>query len=313
MDKLVSVIIPVYKVEKYLNKCVDSVLSQTYKNLEIFLVDDGSPDNCPQMCDEYAKKDNRIKVIHKPNGGLSSARNAALDVCKGDYIAFVDSDDWIEPTYIEELYSAITKYDADISICGINYYTSELELIKNITYEYVDKDIYIENILDLFFSKNSLSHHAWAKLYKRDIFDGLRYPVGVNYEDTYVITDVIGNVKKGVSIVKKPLYNYLRYREGSITVGNDIKKLDWIYAKRKTLGDIPVNTGAYKFACQQLFYAYSLIYNRVYKNKELRKKLFKLFNEDYKKYKKFFPIRTKIRAFIFRYFNWLYKIIWIKG
>ena len=96
-EPLVSVIVPVYKVEKYLDKCIESIVGQTYENLEIILVDDGSPDNCPTMCDEWAQKDSRIKVIHKENGGLSSARNAGLDACTGDYIGFVDSDDWIEP------------------------------------------------------------------------------------------------------------------------------------------------------------------------------------------------------------------------
>ena len=108
-EELISVIVPVYKVEKYLNKCVQSIIQQTYTNLEIILVDDGSPDNCPQMCDEWAKKDSRIVVIHKKNGGLSDARNAGIAVAKGKYIGFVDSDDYIESTMYEDLYLAISK------------------------------------------------------------------------------------------------------------------------------------------------------------------------------------------------------------
>ena len=103
-EPLISVIIPVYKVEKYLNKCVDSVLNQTYKNLEIILVDDGSPDKCPEICDEYAKKDDRIKIIHKQNGGLSDARNVGIEKSTGEYITFIDSDDYVDSNYIEQLY-----------------------------------------------------------------------------------------------------------------------------------------------------------------------------------------------------------------
>ena len=115
---LISVIVPIYNVEKYLDRCVDSIINQTYKNLEIILVDDGSPDNCLAICDSWAEKDRRIKVIHKENGGVSSARNSALDIASGDYIGFVDSDDWIEPDMYEILIKNAKKYDADISRCA---------------------------------------------------------------------------------------------------------------------------------------------------------------------------------------------------
>ena len=114
----ISVIVPVYKVEKYLKRCVESIVQQTYQNIEIILVDDGSPDRCPEMCDEYARRDARIKVIHKSNGGLSDARNAGLNIASGDYISFVDSDDWIEEDFIEILYKNMKKENADISIIG---------------------------------------------------------------------------------------------------------------------------------------------------------------------------------------------------
>lgn len=117
---LVSIIIPIYKVEQYLIDCIQSVCSQTYKNIEIILVDDGSPDNCGKICDDYAKMDKRISVIHKENGGLSDARNKGIDIARGDYITFVDSDDYVETTFIEDLYNAIEKTNSDISICNIN-------------------------------------------------------------------------------------------------------------------------------------------------------------------------------------------------
>lgn len=119
IDKLVSVIVPIYKVENYLRECIDSIIYQTYTNLEIILVDDGSPDNCPAICDEYAENDNRIKVVHKENGGLSSSRNAGLEIATGEYIAFVDSDDYIDKTFIEKLYNGITENDYDLCFCKV--------------------------------------------------------------------------------------------------------------------------------------------------------------------------------------------------
>jgi glycosyltransferase involved in cell wall biosynthesis len=115
---LISIIVPVYKVEKFLSKCVDSILNQTYRNIEIILIDDGSPDNSPAICDEYAEKDNRIKVIHQRNAGLAGARNAGLAICRGEYIAFVDSDDYIEPNMMEAMLNAAVNNDCDIVRCN---------------------------------------------------------------------------------------------------------------------------------------------------------------------------------------------------
>ena len=115
-NPLISIIVPVYNVEEYLDKCVESIVNQTYKNIEVILVDDGSPDNCPKMCDDWAKKDKRIKVIHKKNGGLSDARNKGIDESKGEYLSFVDSDDYITDNYVELLYNIISKEHADISM-----------------------------------------------------------------------------------------------------------------------------------------------------------------------------------------------------
>ena len=128
-EELISIIVPVYKVEKYLDKCINSIVSQTYKNLEVILVDDGSPDSCGKMCDEWTKKDTRIKVIHKENGGLSDARNFGLDCAKGKYIQFVDSDDYIEKDMIEFLYKNLKENNADISICS-NYMVDEENVIN---------------------------------------------------------------------------------------------------------------------------------------------------------------------------------------
>ena len=133
MEDLITVIVPVYKVEKYIRRCIESIINQTYRNLEIILVDDGSPDDCGKICDEYAKKDNRIKVIHKENGGLSDARNKALDLANGKYVIFVDSDDYIEKNAIGYLYKLIQKYNTDIAIGLVNsiYDGEKNSILKN--------------------------------------------------------------------------------------------------------------------------------------------------------------------------------------
>lgn len=215
MKDLVSVIVPVYKVEKYLDKCVKSIISQTYKNLEIILVDDGSPDVCGKMCDDYAKIDKRIKVIHKENGGLSSARNTGIDVCKGEYIAFADSDDWVEPKFIELMLEKQKQYDVDFVCCSVKDVIEKTgEEIPNIPVS-EDKILEGNEIIAQYYQKYStILTVAWNKLYKREIFKSLRYPLGRIYEDTAIILNVL-NLCKKIVIVPDMLYNYLK-RENSI-------------------------------------------------------------------------------------------------
>ena len=175
-DALISVIVPVYKVEQYLPKCVESILAQTYTNLEILLVDDGSPDNCGAICEEYARKDPRIKVIHKENGGLSSARNAALDIARGEYIGFVDSDDWIQPEMYETLLSGIKKNDADMAYGGrydVDGNTGE----KTIGLcPQKEECISGMEMLGRVFVWDHCDSAAWDKLYHRSLFEQIRYP-----------------------------------------------------------------------------------------------------------------------------------------
>lgn len=179
-QELISVIIPIYNVEKYLKKCIDSIINQTYKNLEIILVDDGSPDNCGKICDEYAKKDQRIRVIHKKNGGLSDARNAGIDIAKGKYIAFVDSDDYVEKEYIEIMYKELKKNNVKIVQCGINKISDNEEIIDN--YGYLkDELINSQRIMEEKYTKYPISNVvAWNKLYDIDLFKNIRYPVRKN-------------------------------------------------------------------------------------------------------------------------------------
>ena len=214
-DILVSVIVPVYKVEAYLGRCVDSILAQTHRDLEVILVDDGSPDRCGAICDEYAEKDPRVCVIHKENGGLSSARNAGIDIAKGEYLEFVDSDDWIEPDAVESLLSAALQHQVDLVIGGrwdVKEKTGEktVGLCPERT-----ETVPAEEAVRRIFRWENCDSAAWDKLYHRRLFRQIRYPYGVICEDvpvTYLIAFDAGRV----TFLSKPIYNYL-HRQGSIT------------------------------------------------------------------------------------------------
>lgn len=216
MDNIVSVIIPVYNVELYLDKCINSVIVQNYKQLEIILVDDGSPDNCPQMCDEWAKKDKRIKVIHKQNGGLSDARNAGLDICNGDYITFIDSDDFIPVNYIETLVNGIESTGADISACSIQTFTEKsIPLLNN-------RDVYYnwtqyEAITKMFYS-DGIDVSACAKLYKNNLYKNICYPKGKLFEDMATTYKLFDNANY-VTFCNGTQYYYFK-RPESITTSN---------------------------------------------------------------------------------------------
>lgn len=218
-EKLISVIIPIYKVEQYLDECVESIIKQTYKNLEIILVDDGSPDGCPQMCDEWARKDERIRVVHKKNGGLSSARNAGLDVATGEYISFVDSDDFIALDALQNLYDRFQGSEGIGIVSGMIYRYQDSETC-NFKQDWILKNEKIisakEFLLETMSQKTSYT--VWNKLYKREILDGVRFREGRNNEDTLFMYD-LGKRMRGlnVSMVEIPKYvYYYRYREDSI-------------------------------------------------------------------------------------------------
>jgi len=214
MKPLISVIMPIYKVEQYLRKCLDSVLLQTYANLEIILIDDGSPDNCGKICDEYAEKDSRIKVIHKANGGVAAARNSGLNIAKGDYIGFIDSDDWIEPNMYECLLNDILQNECDISMCEF-FVERKKSKIWHIP---VNKKIAeADEIIKLSFL-NTNFYAPWSKLYSKKIFLELRYPENGIAEDMFLFFPIVIKSKK-VSFVNVPLYHYI-FREDSIIASN---------------------------------------------------------------------------------------------
>lgn len=180
---LVSIIVPCYNVEQYLPKCIDSILSQTYRNLEIWLVDDGSPDNCGTICDEYAQKDARIKVIHQQNRGLSDARNAALDVMTGEYVVYIDSDDYISPTHVEGLYHLIEKYSAQVAV---NSFCAFMENTEPYPAKKSNRDIVLEpgtKAVEAMFYQEMFDTAACGKIYEAGLFDDVRYPSGLLFED----------------------------------------------------------------------------------------------------------------------------------
>ena len=222
---LISVIVPVYKVEKYLDRCINSIVNQTYRNLEIILVDDGSPDKCPLLCDEWQKKDERIRVIHKENGGLSSARNAGLDIATGELIGFVDSDDFILPEMYEYLYGLIIENDADLSICE-SIDVNEDGIANQSELQEEDEVI---NILSGREALEELIMHswhyvlAWNKLYRAYIFRNIRYYEGRINEDLFIIHHVLDQCRK-VAATNKKLYMYTM-RDDSI-MGKTSKSFD---------------------------------------------------------------------------------------
>lgn len=221
---LISVIVPVYNVEAYLDKCISSIVNQTYRNLEIILVDDGSPDNCPAMCDAWAKKDSRIRVIHKLNGGLSDARNAGMTVTTGELMAFVDSDDWIDVHYIEYLYNALRQSNADISACDLREVYDDTTMItfaeQMPRVEVATSEEAIEDILH----NRRFRAVAWNKLYTRKVITGERFETGRLHEDEFFSYRLYDKAAR-LAYIDLPLYNY-RQRSGSIMASFSVHHLD---------------------------------------------------------------------------------------
>lgn len=226
-NKLISIIVPVYKVEEYLPKCVESLLKQTYKNLEIILVDDGSPDRCPSLCDEYALQDSRIKVVHKENGGLADARNAGIDIMSGEYVTFVDSDDYIHPQMVELLFKAMEQEKSDVAVSSWESVTEHDEksylmyAIEQYT-NFMGKEIQEKYLIK---SDDRITFTvAWAKLYKSELFQTIRYPKGKLHEDEYTTYKVLYKAER-ITYVDVPLYFYLT-RESSIMGAFNARRFD---------------------------------------------------------------------------------------
>ena len=321
-DLLVSVIIPVYKVEPYLDRCLNTIVNQTYKNLEIILVDDGSPDNCPQMCDDWAKKDKRIKVVHKKNGGLSDARNAGMNVCSGEYISFIDSDDWVEITYIEKLLKKIQEKNSDYAICRFKKTDEKNELF---VYERNLKDgITPQELLKCYLLFNeqysgdivetdNIMACAWRTLYKRDCIINHRYTLNIVNEDIVFNVDALKNINK-IAVVDEYLHCYFTNFDSLSRSFSEKYYLDFKnlmnFMRDKLKGRVDD-----KFYFGYMFYLYkAIVIKAIYcQDKTLRKKVFKdkeiaKFN-NYKNYKNLNKVTKNIKR---KFSNFLIKIKFFK-
>lgn len=233
MGDKISVIVPIYKVEEYLYRCVDSIINQTYTNLEIILVDDGSPDNCPMICDEYAKKDIRIRVVHKKNGGLSDARNAGLDIATGEYIMFIDSDDFVDIEMMESMMKNMIDNNVDMVVCNIKYVYEDREVVK---YNQADRILDRYEAMEEYLKDGVVQAVAWNKLYKKSLINNMRYKVGKTNEDEFFTYKVVDKTEK-IYYNSSPFYNYIQ-RDSSIMGKYSIKRLDGVEASYERLNFI---------------------------------------------------------------------------
>ena len=226
MKELISVIIPVYRVEEYLRRCVDSVLAQTYENMEVILVDDGSPDGCPAICDSYAASDSRVRVLHQENAGLSGARNAGIDASSGKWLAFVDSDDYLAPHFLERLYKACIDTDSELGVCRWEYVKGEPipERGSGEVRVYTGREM----LANLYTPDGAYFVVAWNKLYRRELFQEIRYPQGRIHEDEATTYRIYDRTERA-AYVDSSLYGYF-VTPSSITRGFNPKRMDWVRA-----------------------------------------------------------------------------------
>jgi len=226
---LISVIVPVYKVEMWLRRCIDSILAQTFSDFELILVDDGSPDNCPQICDEYARRDSRVKVIHQKNGGLSAARNTGLDITRGKYITFVDSDDWIDSDFLEVLFRNIVEHDAQICQCNFRFSfedgTAEIPSRNTAEISFLNKSAAIHSLFD--YDWNGFYIPVWGKLYSSTLFKNVRFKPGRIHEDNFMSCDIVvrGDYER-IVVLQCALYNYFQRTGGLATEWKDPKEIE---------------------------------------------------------------------------------------
>ena len=311
----ISVIVPVYKVEKYIRKCIDSILSQSFKDFELWLVDDGSPDNCGTICDDYAQQDVRVKVIHKKNGGLSDARNAALDVMNGKYVFFVDSDDWVSEDALESMYSALERTGAKVATGNI-LSVHEDGVVKQLYVPTQEEKILLrEEILTTL-----LQPCACNRLYDVELFRTLRYPVGRLYEDAFIYHKILAQIDRMV-LVGRNTY-YYRIRSGSIMNSEynirftDI--VDAVYDRALWLDSIGQNKLAEEtrlFVYSQVAAAYAHLNRKDSTHQKRLNEIKVIYNECYEKLIGSYHIgnKQKIRLIILKYLPSLHTMLWGKN
>lgn len=308
-NHLVSVIIPVYNVQDYLVRCVDSILNQSYRNMEIILVDDGSMDSSPIICDELAKKDDRITVLHQSNGGVSLARNAGIDIAKGDFIAFVDSDDWVQPDMIEVMISRFSD-GVDIVRCAYRKYFDE----KN-TVDVTDgKETILDSqdYLNLMFSDEALNSNCWCKMYRKSVIGGVKFPVSYKVgEDNYFNYQVVKNANK-ICISSKIVYNYFINKDSAT---NGIGSTEGWLQNIKLHSEIFDDESENPKICDTIALAFSSwlldFYSVMIKNNDLKTEYFDESNQILDKYfktlmKTNLSQKIKVKLVLAKYFRPLY-------
>lgn len=318
MNDLISIIVPIYNVENYLDRCLDSIVNQTYTNLEIILVDDGSTDNSKLMCDDYKNKDHRIVVIHKKNGGLSSARNVGIDIAHGNYIMFVDSDDFIDIKMVENMLKILKETNSDISICNRFYYYENGD--KKLRYKNNNIQIIMNSEQAIYEMNNyrNFDMSAWCKLYKIELFNDIRFPNGKISEDFYIMYLLFDKAKK-IVYNSNPYYYYFQ-RNGSITKTASLK-YDFVNAAYEQMKYVEKKYPNLK-ACMHVAYmsANMTIYNMLLKSggKCEKEELLILRNNVRKHYsyiKEYveFPFLRRIETFLFisciPLYNFLFKCL----
>lgn len=223
-SSVISVIVPIYNVENYLDRCIESIVNQTYKDLEIILVDDGSPDNCPQICDSWAEKDNRIKVVHKENGGLSDARNAGMLHVTGEIVSFIDSDDWIESNMFEKMLTQMEQDNSDIVSCGVKWVEENGKLLRNDTVEQ-NEILDTHSAMSELINDGKLKQHVWNKIYKTELIKAIPFEKGKYHEDVFWSYQIIGRAEC-VSVVPDSYYYYVQRTNSIMGEGFSEKRLD---------------------------------------------------------------------------------------
>lgn len=230
METAISVIVPVYRVEKFLPQCIESVLNQTFTDFELILVDDGSPDRCPAICDEAAERDARVRVIHQANAGLSAARNAGIEIAHGEWLGFVDSDDYIAPQFYEKLYQTAQRTDADCVMCSVQNVDESGKPIDSALMRMADEVKTGREVLRKI-GRDDVTPYltAWNKLYRRKLFNTLRYPAGRQNEDVFVFAELFCQVQRA-ACVAEPLYFYRKRIDSIMNSAVTLRNLDEMWA-----------------------------------------------------------------------------------
>lgn len=299
MEILITVIVPIYNVKEYLNECVQSIVEQTYENMEIILIDDGSTDGSGKVCDEWKSKDARIVVIHQENGGLSAARNSGIAVARGMYITFVDSDDYIEPVFLEYLYAMLSRDKSDIASCQMRVVRDDdVNVPVRKARDYVVEGN--RKCMKAFLCTKDINPVAWGKLYKSELFRDIRYPVGRYHEDVFTSYKVIAQSRK-ISVGSKALYCYRKRADSITTQTFSMKHLDAIYGKieqnkfiEKNYSELAVYSRAgIVYAANQCLLQYA-------KSEAYNKDVVEFIKKNYREYERYFLMgKSSFKAKLF--------------